>query len=63
MLHGEWGYEGVVITDWWMRLSDPDFDLGTALPHFALRWTCWPGAIDHAGTPDPPLWSPTARAA
>ena len=26
MLRGEWGYEGCVITDWWMEESvDPDF--------------------------------------
>ena len=52
VLRGEWGYDGVVVTDWWMRMApDPDFP---ALRDSAYRVRAgvdvlMPGSITHGG--------------
>ena len=55
VLRGEWGYEGCIMTDWWMRPSpDPDFpDLwDSAYRVRAQVDVLMPGAINHEGDPD-----------
>jgi len=53
VLRGEWGYEGNVVTDWWMRPSvDPDFPdvFNDAYRVRAQVDVLMPGAADHVGT-------------
>lgn len=56
VLRGEWGYEGCVMTDWWMRQSpDPDFEnvWDSAYRIRAQVDVLMPGGIDQKGSPDP----------
>lgn len=55
VLRGEWGYEGCVMTDWWMRQSpDPDFEnvWDSAYRIRAQVDVLMPGGIDQKGSPD-----------
>ncbi|GAB2543056.1 glycoside hydrolase family 3 protein [Brachybacterium huguangmaarense] len=53
ILRGQWGYEGAIVTDWWMQMApDPDFP---ALRDSAYRVRAgvdvlMPGSIEHGGT-------------
>lgn len=53
ILRGQWGYEGLVMTDWWMQMApDPDFpDLReSAYQVRAGVDVLMPGSIEHHGT-------------
>ena len=53
VLRGEWGFDGVVMTDWWMRMAqDPHFPdvFDSAYRVRAQVDVLMPGSIEHSGT-------------